>query len=144
MKGDLKQTFMMVSAKEYMEDLIYTMKLIGGGRKLNIGRTYEGFDSMAYEVIQTSGGVLAELSFHEYMRFIDMGVGRGHPLGGLKATRQTLLSSNKTGMVQVKDNTRKPKKFYSKPAYGKLNWLENRLLYGLTEETIATLKNEMQ
>lgn len=142
MKGDLKQTFMMVTAKEYMEDLIATMKLLG--KKMNIGVTNEALDGLSYEVTQTSGGVLAQLSFKEYLRFIDMGVGRGHPLGGLKSTKQTLLSSNKVGMVQIKDKTRKPRKLYSKPAYGKLNWLENRLLYGLTEETIATLKNEMQ
>lgn len=142
MKGDLKQTFMMVTAKEYMEDLIATMKLLG--KKMNIGVTNEALDGLSYEVTQTSGGVLAQLSFKEYLRFIDMGVGRGHPLGGLKSTKQTLLSSNKVGMVQIKDKTRKARKLYSKPAYGKLNWLENRLLYGLTEETIATLKNEMQ
>jgi hypothetical protein len=43
----------------------------------------------------------------------------------------------------VKDKGRKPKKFYSKLVYGKLTWLQNKLLYGYTEETIAMLKKNI-
>ena len=73
-----------------------------------------------------------------------MGAGRGHPLGGLKSTLVSLRSQNKTGIALSKDNVRKPKKIYSKPAYGNITWLQNELLYGYTEETIAALKQEME
>jgi len=113
-------------------------------KRAGIGVTGEGLQSLAYQVAQSGEGAVSKLSFHEYLRMVDMGAGRGHPLGGLKSTLVTLQASNKSGFAQTKDNVRKPKTFlYSKTAYGNLTGLQNELLYGYTEEAIATLKEEL-
>ena len=109
-------------------------------RRYKVGVTDEGLESIAHDTLERS----ATLQFKEYLRMVDMGVGKSHPLGGLQSMRTALHSSNKMGTMLVKDTVRKPKKIYSKPAYGKLTWLQNKLLYGFTEETIALLKNNMQ
>ncbi|HRH60715.1 MAG TPA: hypothetical protein PL045_09110, partial [Chitinophagaceae bacterium] len=83
------------------------------------------------------------LSFKEYGRFLDMGTGRGNPLGGLKSTRIALQAQNKEGLAQIKKQ-RKRKIIYSRLAYGKLNWLIGKLLYGYTDETIAMIKQQLQ
>lgn len=101
-------------------------------------------DSVSYKILQNGGGALGQLSFNDYLRFVDMGVGRGHPLGGLKATTVALQASKKEGLALVKDNIRKPKKIYAKPAYSQLGHLYGKLLYGYTQETIDALKAELE
>lgn len=127
---------------EYNEDVRNTMRAIA--KRAKIGITNEGIDSIAYSIAQQGNGAVSKMSFKEYLRMVDMGAGRGHPLGGLKSTSVELQSRNKRGLSLVKDNTRKPKTFlYSKTAFGKLNFLTNKLLYGYTEEAIDALKNEL-
>ena len=138
MYGDLKLTFINQCLQQYMTDVVDTMRIMF--RKYKIGVTDEALKSLAHEELQRS----ASLSFKEYLRMVDMGVGRAHPLGGLKAMTVALQAQNKVGKVLVKDKTRKRKPVYSKTAYGKLTWLENKLLHGYTEETIALLKKNMQ
>src|SRR6478609_7533721 len=138
MYGDLKLTFINQCLQQYMADVVETMRAMFARYK--IGVTDEALKSLAYEQLERT----ANLKFKEYLRMVDMGVGRGHPLGGLKAVSVALQASNKVGDVLVKDKTRKPKKLYSKTAYGKLTWLENKLLHGFTEETIAVLKQNME
>jgi hypothetical protein len=115
-------------------------------KRAGIGVTGAGLQSLAYQVYnEGEGGGKSKLSFKEYLRMVDMGAGRGHPLGGLTTTKVTLQLSNKSGFAQVKDKTRKPKTFlYSKIAYGNLTGLQNELLYGYTEEAIEELKKAMQ
>lgn len=138
----LKATFVQKSLANYMEDVIATMKIAAARAK--VGVTDEAIKSLAYKAFQEGAqGGHASLSFKEYLRMVDMGAGRGHPLGGLAATTINLQASNRKGLAQVKDKGRKPKKIYSKIAYGKLTHLQNQLLYGYTEETVAMLKAEM-
>jgi hypothetical protein len=138
MYGDLKLTFINQCLNEYMTDVISTMRVMF--QKYKIGVTGEALKSLAYEALERS----ASLRFKEYLRMVDMAVGRSHPLGGLKAMKVALKAQNKEGFIQVKDNIRKRKPVYSRTAYGKLTWLENKLLHGFTEETIAVLKNNME
>jgi hypothetical protein len=141
MNGDLKLTFIQKTLADYMQQVTEVMQVAARRNKVN--KTGEGMKSLAYTAIQQGAGGHATLSFKEYLRFVDMGVGRGHPLGGLTTMKVTLQSSNREGLAQVKDKVRKPKKIYAKPAYGRLGWMYNKLLYGYTEETIAMLKKEM-
>lgn len=114
-------------------------------KRAGVGVTDQGIESISYEALQLGeGGATGNLSFNEYLRFVDMGVGRAHPLGGLRSMRVTLQSRHQEGLALVKDKVRKPKKIYSKIAYGKLTWLENKLLHGYTEETVALLKAEIE
>ena len=109
-------------------------------QRRNIGKSGEAESSLSSTANENGG----RLSFREYLRFVDMGVGRSHPLGGLKRTKVALQASRQTGEILTKDNTRKAKKVYSKNAYGNLNWLQGKILYGYTEETIEMLKKELE
>ena len=134
---DIKLTFIQSALREFMQRAEAAMESAGHKKKIDI-------NSISYKVLQNGGGALGQLSFNDYLRFVDMGVGRGHPLGGLRATTETLQASNKTGLSLVKDKIRKPKKIYAKPVYGELGFLYGKLLYGFTEETIAAIKAEME
>lgn len=140
---DLKLTFANKALVEYNERVIAGIKAMAV--RMKVGITNDAINSLAYKTIvnNSTGSAISNLSFKEYLRFIDMGVGRGHPLGGIKAMRVT-LSNKSTGYAQKKDNGRKAKKVYSKVAYGNLTWLQNNLIYGYTEETRIRLKSEME
>ena len=142
MIGDLKATFVQRSLAQYMERVIRGITTAAARAK--VGVTDEAIRSLAYDAMMhgTQGGE-ANLRFREYLRMVDMGAGRGHPVGGLKQMTVALQASNRTGLISTKDNIRKPKKIYSKVAYGNLTWLQNQLLYGFTEEVIEALKKEM-
>jgi hypothetical protein len=137
MYGDLKLTFTRKAQEEYMQRTIRAIR--AAMKRGNVGKTDQTLNSFTYTATDDS----SRLIFDEALRFVDMGVGRKHPLGGLKATRVALLASKRTGDVLVKDNVRRAKKVYSKTAYGNLNFLEGKILYGFTEETIAMLKAEL-
>lgn len=138
-----KQAFIAKALHTFNERVMAAMRIVA--KRKGIGVTNEGIQSLAYQVAAAGEGAVSKLSFKEYLRMVDMGAGRGHPLGGLKSTLVILQSRNKSGFSQVKDNTRKPKTFlYSKIAYGNLTGLQNELLYGYTEEAIAMLKQELQ
>src|SRR5690606_39153226 len=96
--------------------------------------------SIDYSTYMGGKGAGGALRFLQFGRMIDMGVGRAHPLGGLRATTVALKSSNQTGAVLQKSKIRKPKKFYSKIAYGNLNFLINKISHGFTEDMIKSLK----
>lgn len=142
MNGDLKLTFQQQVLTQYNQDCIAAMQAMM--RRMKIGKTEEGYNSFAYEAMMQGASSTSTLSFREYLRFVDMGVGRAHPLGGLTTMKVTLQAQRKEGEAFVKDKTRRPKKFYSKIVYGKLTWLQNKLLYGYTEETIDMLKANLQ
>lgn len=114
-------------------------------QRMKIGVSNEGLQSLSYQALQLGSGGTARLSFKEYLRMVDMGAGRGHPLGSLTGMKANLLTSKFDGeTILTRNKIRKPKKFYSKSVYGNLTWLENQLLYGFTEETIDSLKKEME
>lgn len=131
MYGDLKLSFIEVRLREYLEDVRKDM-IIQMGRD-DVGITEELEKSITGKVSGESFKT-AELIFKEYGRFVDMGVGSGHPLGGVKQTRKVLGRKKQPG--------RKRKNIYSRIAYGKLNYLENQLLYGFTEEARQQLLNQ--
>lgn len=143
MAQDLKQAFIAKYLAEYNEKLMDIIRTVM--KRAGIGVTGEAVQSLAFKIAQSGNGAVSTLSFREYLRMVDMGAGRGHPIGGLTATLVHLQSNHKKGLIQVKDKTRKPKTFlYSKPAYGLLTPLQNDLLYGYTEEAISLLKTELK
>lgn len=142
MYGDLKLTFIQQCLQQFVAESRETMQ--AAMRRRKVGKTGESYDSIQGGVKQQGAGAEAELKFKEALRFVDMGVGRAHPLGGLKLMSVALKASKTKGAAQVKDEVRKPKKVYSKPAYSRLGYLYGKLLYGYTEETIAILKQQLQ
>jgi hypothetical protein len=133
MDGDLKIAFAQRAMAEYMKDVIEAMRREIIKRKVR--HSDELLNSLAYNVYQQDAAAAGTLSFAEWGRFVDMGVGKGHPLGGIQATKDILTAK--------KGNLRKPKKIYSPIAYGKLNGLIGDLMYGFTETTKALIKQEL-
>lgn len=133
MNGDLKQTFVAMVLKEYLESVMEGMRQAAVKQK--VGITGKGINSLAYNVLNQGNGAVGKLSFEEYLRFVDMGVGKGSPIGGIAEMREKIKTKG--------TKRRKSKKIYSKTAYGKLSWLQGRLLYGYTEETVAMLKSQI-
>ncbi len=77
----------------------------------------------------------AVLKFADYGRFLDMGVSKGHPLGGQKTLANNLKSKSK--------NIRR-RKIYSTIAYGNLNGLIGDLAYGFTDEAVELIKAQLK
>lgn len=140
--AEIKTTFIQRTLAAYMKDVSETIAITA--KRAGVEVTGDAIRSLSYQAMQLGEGGTASLSFKEYLRFVDMGVGRGHPLGGLRSMSVTLQAQKRSGKVLMKSRIRKPKKVYSKVAYGKLTWLQNQLLYGYTEETINALKAELQ
>jgi hypothetical protein len=138
---DLKQQFIARALVTFNTRVVAQIRI--AAKRAGVGVTNDAVNSLAFKVFQNGVGAGSTLSFKEYLRMVDMGAGRGHPLGGLKLISISLKAQNKIGFSQVKDNIRKPKKIYSKIAYGNLTGLTNELLYGYTEQAIATLKEEL-
>lgn len=140
---NLKQNFILKCLNEFNQSAIAAARAAMVKQKVNA--TGEGYQSFAYKVFQSgNNGAYSNLSFNEYLRMVDMGVGRGHPLGSLASVGVELQASKKRGLAYVKDKTFKPKKIYAKIIYGKLPHLTGKLLYGFTDEAIAELKKELQ
>jgi hypothetical protein len=142
MYGDLKLTFMQKCVNQYLQEVGDTMKTLMDRR--DVHETGEGADSITHKVnTGSTGSVQGDLIFKEYLRMVDMGAGKGNKVGGIRAVTMELKRRNKTGNVFV-GKKRKPNKIYSPVVWGKLTWLQNKLLYGFTEETIALLKAELE
>lgn len=138
MNGDLKQTFVLQCVQEYFGDVEDGMALALIRTKSN--KTKSLSNSISSRSYISGKGAAGSLIFKDYGRFVDMGVGRAHPLGGLKATTLNLQSRSGGGAALVKDKTRRPKKFYSKVAYGNLNYLINKILYGFSEDAVRSFQ----
>lgn len=130
---DIKLTFIEQSVKAYAHSVVIAMAQTI--RKKKVIDTTALINSLTYTSTGTDKGAIGKLLFKEYGRFIDMGVSKGHRLGqGAKALDNAIKSTQQ----------RKPKKIYSPIAYGKLNGLIGDLMYGLTEQTIESIKNQLQ
>ena len=132
MYGDLKLAFVHRCLTDYMQSVIKAMKRSIIKKDARV--TDELLNSFAYAVYQQNAHGNADLKFAEWGRMVDMGVGRGHPLGGIKATSSLIAEKG----------VRKPKKIYSPIAYGHLNGLIGDLMYAFTEETKAILKQQLE
>lgn len=132
---EVKLVFIAESLQQYFQDVTEAMR--GEIIRTKSVETQTLLRSLSYRVYQQHAQGNGNLSFAEWGRFLDMGVRRGHPLGGIKATTQALEGKQKKAPV-------KPRKIYSPVVYGHLNGLIGRLAYGFTEETINRIKNQMQ
>ncbi len=80
-----------------------------------IGVTQKLFNSFVTNIFQNSGGSISkvEIAFLFYGRYIDMGVGKGFPIGGRRTYKDFAEFRHNDGKLK-KDPFRKPKKWYSK------------------------------
>ncbi len=83
-------------------------------KKNKVGVTQKLFESFLTNVIKSSNGNVSriEIEFLFYGRYVDMGVGRGFPIGGRRNFKDFDKFRDKGGRL-LRAN-RKPKKWYSK------------------------------
>ncbi|HMT28923.1 MAG TPA: hypothetical protein PKD91_06570 [Bacteroidia bacterium] len=83
-------------------------------KEKKIGVTKSLFNSFITNILSSSGGNISrvEIQFLFYGRYIDMGVGRGFPIGGRRTNKDFDRFRSKDG--RLKQMGRKPKKWYSK------------------------------
>jgi hypothetical protein len=126
----VKMTFIHRAVEKYANDVVQAMqRSITKNNAIKTGALRDSLSASANDNV-------GKLMFKEYGRFIDMGVGRGKNLSQVKQKQDKLTKGTR--------KLRKRKKIYSPIAYGKLNGLMGDIMYGLTEETIAAIKNELQ
>lgn len=139
----IKITFIQRAVQRYAEDVIRAMdNKMQRMKVMDTSALRESLDSIVSG--NESGNVIGKLLFLQYGRFIDMGVGRGNPIGGnVQELQNRILSSEGRDRFKNK-GPRKPRKIYSPIAYGKLNGLIEDIAYGFTQETINTIKKELE
>lgn len=95
--------------------------------------------------LSASDGIVntARLAVKFYMRFVDMGVGRGVPLGG-RQTSPDVFGKYRNAKGQLNKYRRKAKPVYSKPLAGQIYRLQELLLefYGI--KSIQVLESPLQ
>jgi hypothetical protein len=83
-------------------------------KKNKVGVSEKLFNSFLTNIIQGSAGNISkiEILFLFYGRYVDMGVGKGFPIGGRKTFKDFNKYRNQSGKLH--SVRRKPKKWYSK------------------------------
>jgi hypothetical protein len=90
--------------------------------------------SQKYKVRQLSDSMLeSQTEFLVRGRFVDMGAGR----------RSTKIETRDGNGRLLKGKVRRPKKWYSKTFWGRLNDLQGALGYRLMEDAINSVKNQL-
>jgi hypothetical protein len=138
---EYKLPFMLQVTKEYFARVESQMnRAIIKTKSIETGQLKDSVDSTT---TQQSAKVSGSLLFAPQGRFLDMGVGRGHGRSSrIQHLQNAIIGSG--GTKRTAPKTRKARAVYAKIAYGNLNGLMGDLLYGFTEETINTIKNNIQ
>jgi len=107
-------------------------------RKLDVDDTLLLDKSMHNQVHQRANDLLeGELEFLVRGRFVDMGAGRKAKVLESRETNGELIRGKKRKI-------RKPKKWYSRAFYGRLNDLQGVLGFKLMEAAVDSIKNPME
>ena len=103
-------------------------------KRLGVDDTNELDKSLSGKVRQQADAMLeSELAFLVRGRMVDMGAGRARKIES-RATNAELLTAK----------TRKPKKWYSRAYYGRINDLQGIIGYQLMESAIRAVKDPLE
>ncbi|PRY90564.1 hypothetical protein [Mongoliibacter ruber] len=106
-------------------------------KRLEIGDTNALNQSQAERVLQKSETLLeSELEFLVRGRMVDMGAGRG--------SRKIETRDGNGRLVRGKNKPRKPKKWYSRIYWGRINALQGVLGFKLMESSIRSVKDVLE
>ncbi|MBD3627588.1 hypothetical protein [Cyclobacterium sp.] len=104
-------------------------------KRLKVGKSGELDRSFKTRVLTVSQDLFeSQIDFLLRGRFVDMGAGRGRKIESQAGNRALL--EEKSG--------RKPKKWYSRAYYGRLNDLQGVLGYQLMESAIQSIKGPLE
>lgn len=105
-------------------------------KRLGVDDTQELDKSLSGKVRELGDAMLeAELNFLVRGRFVDMGAGRARKI----ESRDT-----NADLIRGKSKTRKPKKWYSRAYYGRINDLQGIIGYQLMESAIRAVKDPLE
>lgn len=130
-RNDIKLAFIRRSCERYGKETVEAM--VQAAKRMKVKDRGDLLASIGFKVASrdnAQGGV--EIIMADHGPFQDMGVGRGASLAVTNGKRRSRLTR------------RRPKKFYSPVAYGHLNSLIGMLQFGLVEEVVEEIKNELQ
>ncbi|AWW31827.1 hypothetical protein DN752_17755 [Echinicola strongylocentroti] len=103
-------------------------------KRLKVDDTEKLDRSLDHQVSQKANDLLeAELEFLVRGRFVDMGAGRARK-----------IESTETNAQLLKIKKRRPKKWYSRTFYGRINDLQGILGYTLMEAAINSVKEPLE
>lgn len=146
---DVQLQFIAEALNSYMQDVVQSMQQSITKTKSVDTKTL--LNNLRYKTYNQYAAGNANLSFAEWGRFLDMGVSKGHPLGGAKETIKQLSTTSKKRKYKQRNKKQKekpkkrnPRKLYSPIVYGHLNRLISTIAYGFTEETITRIKNTIK
>ena len=105
-------------------------------KRLGVDDTNELDKSLSGRVRQQADAMLeSELAFLVRGRMVDMGAGRARKIESRDTNAQ---------LIQGKSNTRKPKKWYSRAFYGRINDLQGIIGFQLMESAIRAVKDPLE
>jgi len=99
------------------------------------------YNSLNTELIKANGDVDAViLKFMQYGRFVDMGVGRGVPIG---AAGSGIFSAARHENGQLKTYRRKPEKWFSKTYYAEVQKIKDLYVKAFGNEIPFAIKDAL-
>lgn len=124
--------------RELLDDHgIYVTDLLAEGiDRLKLTDTGELLASLKYSVVKQGNNYVLRFSF--------LGYGRAIEIEYFKSRRLRRAAKRKGVVPAKKQKRKKDTRFYSKPAFGSVNRLASRMMYGLTDAEIDRLKSKLQ
>lgn len=104
--------------------------------KLKIGQSGKLETSFSKSLTGTEkgGNIIVKFQFRYYGKFVDMGVGRGTPLGGVRENKTSRALQGK-----MLGNRRVPKKWYSKTLYAETATLKEILARNFAHKGVMVI-----
>ena len=99
----------------------------------------ELFESIAINIVSVGDVDISRIQFvfMAYGRFVDMGVGRGHPLGSRKESALLKIAGKEVGKI------RKPKQFYTRDIFNQGHILHEILVEQYGVKMFSILENNL-
>jgi len=96
--------------------------------------------------IVSSGGSVQEVivKFMQYGRFVDMGVGKGMPIGSQRKLGKKQYSKNRNGSGQLLSHNRKSKPWYSKTKYREIARLRELMADSLSDQAFSVIEGAIR
>ena len=125
---EIKLLWMQEELSKWSEDTVDL--LLSHIKRLKMNRTGDLSDSFNYKAFMENGNPGTRISFLKYGRYVDIAAYKS----------KTYVNTNMV-VWGIKENRKKPKKWYAKNMYALLGRLQSRVMYCLTEEELARLKH---
>jgi hypothetical protein len=83
---------------------------------------------------------LIQIKMNKYLRYVDMGVGKGMPIGGRADLGANIFALSRNERGQLHKYKRTPKQIYSKPISHQLHRLSELMMKNFSIKTISSIE----